>query len=384
MSTSARGWLLYAAAWIPFTVVYAFALTAQGETTFSYALLSAFVSMSIAALGGVVVWHLTGRLPVGMNRAVFFSTHLALAGMYALLWSGAQIAWIWLVAGPEVGRYVARQAGAWQVVSGAWIYALIAGISYLIRTQRELRGREVAAAHAEAIAAQAQLRALRAQLNPHFLFNSLHSLGTLVRHEPEVAEEALDRLGELLRYALDHGEHDVVRFRDELAFARNYLELETLRFGDRLCARFEVDDTALDAAVPPFLLQPLVENAIRHGLAPRAGRGAVEVAARLEGERLVLEVRDDGLGAPSAALDHADGLGLRVLRRQLETRYAGRADLEITTAPDAGFHVAVSLPAVLPRRESPPSNGMISVEDRNTARENVLGEDRVPRKERAW
>lgn len=351
MKARTRNWLLYAAAWIPFAVLLTVAIMSQEDTTLMEAAVSAVFVAGVAAVAGAFVWHLTGRLPVGMHPLVFFPVHCALAIGYGLFYTGTQLGWLLLVAGYDVASDVGGQAGLWILLMGTGTYVPIAGISYLIRTQRRLREREVAAARAEGLAAQAQLHAVRAQLNPHFLFNSLHSLSTLIRHDPAAAEDAVDRLGDLLRYALDHGGNEVVRLRDEVAFTRNYIALEKLRFDDRLCAEIDVDDDALDAIVPPFLLQPLVENAIRHGLAPNAGRGSLAVRASVHGSQLRLEVHDDGRGAPPAAIGYAAGLGLPTLRQQFETRFGTQAALDIESSPGSGFRANVTIPARMPELE---------------------------------
>lgn len=265
-----------------------------------------------------------------------------------------QLAWLLFVADYEVAADVGDRAGVWIFLWGVGLYIPVAGISYVVRAHRRLREREVAAARAEGLAARAQLRAVRAQLNPHFLFNSLHSLSALIRHDPTAAEDAVDRLGDLLRYALDHGGNEVVRLHDEITFTRNYIALEKLRFGERLCAGIDADDEALDAIVPPFILQPLVENAIRHGFAPSASRGSLAIRAAVHGSVLRVEVHDDGGGALPAAIDDPAGLGLRTLRQQLESRFGPRAALDIESAPGAGFRATVTLPAHFPELERAP------------------------------
>jgi LytS/YehU family sensor histidine kinase len=192
---------------------------------------------------------------------------------------------------------------------------------------------------------EAELRALRSQLNPHFLFNALHSLGALIRHDGAAAERAVERLGDLLRYTLDAGADGDVSLRREWEFTRNYLDLERIRFGDRLGVALEVEDAALDERVPAFVLQPLVENAVRHGVARRGEGGAVRVAVARAGGSLVLSVEDDGPGARPAALSSSPGLGLRSLRRRLEALYGDGARLRIETTPGRGFRATVELPA---------------------------------------
>jgi LytS/YehU family sensor histidine kinase len=167
----------------------------------------------------------------------------------------------------------------------------------------------------------------------------------LVREDPRGAEEALERFGGLMRYVLDAGRADEVALADELAFVRDYLALEGLRLGERLRVEEAVDAEALECAVPPLLLQPLVENAVRHGIAPRRSGGTVRLAARCTGVRILLEVADDGAGADPAALPEADGLGLAAVRRQLEARFPGAGRMDVETRPGGGFVVRLAVPA---------------------------------------
>ena len=161
-----------------------------------------------------------------------------------------------------------------------------------IRANHLARTQAAAAAEARLLAQQAQLVALRAQINPHFLFNALHSVGALVASDPTRADMALERLGDLLRYTL--GTEDEVLFAEEWKFTQDYLAFEQLRLGDRLRLHVSVDPSALSTMVPPLILQPLVENAVRHGIAARTEGGAIDLTARVEDSRLVLCVRDDG------------------------------------------------------------------------------------------
>jgi ligand-binding sensor domain-containing protein len=195
------------------------------------------------------------------------------------------------------------------------------------------------------LAAREELRTLRAQLNPHFLFNLLHSLSMLVHEDARSADAAIEHLAAMLRYVLDERTGDEVELAEELAFVDHYLALEALRLGPRLRVSREIDPELIDAPVPPFTLQLLVENAIRHGVARRSEGGRLSLIARRGGARtLELEVRDDGPGATPAAALAGKGLGLRALRQRLTTRYAGRATLEVETAPGQGFAATLRLP----------------------------------------
>lgn len=185
---------------------------------------------------------------------------------------------------------------------------------------------------------------------PHFLCDTLNSLTQLSREDPIATQDALERFGALMRYVLTTG-RDVpadVPLEEELGFARNYLAVERLRLGDRLAVIESVDSEALQLAVPPLLLQPLVENAVRHGLAPRRHGGTVWLSAHVQDRMLVIDVADDGVGVESDVWCGSHGLGLRSVRRQLEARFPGQGDLEVTTHAGAGFAVRLRLPARVP------------------------------------
>jgi LytS/YehU family sensor histidine kinase len=242
----------------------------------------------------------------------------------------------------------------WELLNSALVYGALVGIAYARRNAERVREQSARAARAEVLRASAELAALRSQLNPHFILNTLHTLLGLVRREPALAEQAIERMGDLLRYGLRlHREAiDEVTLREEWGFVESYLELERLRLGERLRLTLEAEDAVLDCLVPAFVLQPLVENAIRHAIAPRATGGRLEVRARQADGRLRLEVTDDGPGAPAAALDGGRGLGLRLLRERLEALYAGGALLRL---PPAGAGLRAELD--LPLRHSPGGEG---------------------------
>jgi sensor histidine kinase YesM len=249
---------------------------------------------------------------------------------------------VYLLVRPESLAGFLRRGALWQFIWGLVIYG---GIAQAARAQQRLQEQERAAADAE-------LQALRAQLNPHFLFNTLHSLTQLAREDPFATQDALERFGALMRYVLEAGRHatDDVPLEDEMGFVRHYLAVERLRLGDRLRVVEDIDPEVLEFGVPPLLLQPLVENAVRHGLAPRRDGGTIRLTAQAREGELVVEIADDGVGAESEGWRRSGGLGLQSVRRQLETHWPGRGQLEISTGPRAGFAVRLRMPARLPIR----------------------------------
>jgi LytS/YehU family sensor histidine kinase len=297
--------------------------------------------MTAGALLGVGVWRLVQRTPFNQLTAPrVIATHLAGAMIFAGLWLGVEFGWLRLVTDAATTRYVAEQAGLWQFMMGVCVYSLIAGISYLIITQQQLRDRERAVAQAEAAAARAQLQSVRAQLNPHFLFNALHALSVLVRTDPQEADRAVQRLGNLLRRSLDQGSYDFIPLGQEWELVHDYVELERLRLGDRLRVRNELDPTVLDVPVPPLILQPLVENAVKHGVATQTRVGTITVHAIRKNGSLELTVSDDGPGAKTIS----GGYGLEGVRKQIDGRYGERASMSIDTSPGRGFTVRLRIP----------------------------------------
>lgn len=204
-----------------------------------------------------------------------------------------------------------------------------------------LRAREADAAHLEAQLADARLSALRMQLNPHFLFNTLHAVSALVERDPAGVRTMIARLSALLRRVLDGSDGHEVPLRDELALVRDYLAIQKVRLGDRLEVVEDVTDEALDALVPALLLQPLVENAVGHGIAPLEEAGTLTLSARREGGQLVVDVRDTGPG-PSGSPSR--GVGLRNTRERLDALYGDGATFDLAHAPEGGARARVTLP----------------------------------------
>jgi sensor histidine kinase YesM len=342
-----RTWALYFAAWIPVGAIYANLISRGNPMSIGAAINIGVDYALIPALLGLVVWWITGRLRWPTNRPVlFFGLQLLFALTYSAVWLSLIVGSIAAFTGVSHALGIAKTFAGWQFVSGFWSYGITAGLAYAIRVTRTLREREADAARAEAARASAELSALRAQLNPHFLFNTLHTLMALVRRDPRSAEEALERFGEMLRYVLDvnRAAREDVTVGEEMEFVRNYLALEQLRLGERLRCVERLDPGSLDCVIPSLTLQPLVENAVKYAVAPRVEGGSIVISSSIENSSLVLEVSDNGPGNDES-WQKADGVGLRAVRQRLLTRFPGAGTFRITTSPGAGFDVRLSLPA---------------------------------------
>ncbi|MGH7726720.1 MAG: sensor histidine kinase [Candidatus Eiseniibacteriota bacterium] len=229
---------------------------------------------------------------------------------------------------------------------GLLFTVLIGGIAYAIHFYRQSmeRARQIEGVRAEL--AQAELRALRAQIHPHFLFNTLNAIASLIHEKPAAAEEMTTRLADIFRYALRASEREYAPLGEELAFLRDYLGIERMRFGPRLRIEERIEPGLESVPVPSLLLQPLVENAVRHGIAPRPEGGTITISARRNGNHLALEVADDGAGFRStgpAVRSDDGGFGLHAVRERL--RAQGLQDaLAIESEPGRGSSVRIVLP----------------------------------------
>ena len=222
-----------------------------------------------------------------------------------------------------------------------WQYvpAVIAG--ELLLFAESVRDKELQAAELKSELLEAQLSALRAQIQPHFLFNTLNSILSLVPSEPKLAERTIVRLGSLLRSTVEYSGSDETALRDELDLLNNYLEIEKTRLGPRLTVSIDVAEELKDAVVPSLLLQPVAENAIRHAVGKIAGPGLIEIVARREGDTLCFAIRDNGPG-PSPA--PRKGVGLTNTRARLEHLYGDRSHFELQARPEGGAEVRIRLP----------------------------------------
>jgi two-component system, LytTR family, sensor kinase len=255
------------------------------------------------------------------------------------------------------GLKVLREFVSWVFTTlpfGVGVYFALVGIEHSLFYFAQAREREMQAARLAAQLAEARLGALRMQLNPHFLFNSLNAITVLVRdRNTDAASRMLELLSDVLRRVLRaEGTHETA-LSTELQFLERYLAIEQVRFSDRLRPRIEIDPTVAGAAVPRFILQPLVENALRHGIAARADAGALEIAARREGDDLVLTVRDDGPGL-RPGVPPSGGVGLANTRARLAALYGERASLHIANAEGGGVVATVRLPYHEAENDLPP------------------------------
>jgi len=223
------------------------------------------------------------------------------------------------------------------------IYWVIVAVSHAFDYYRKYRERELRASELEKHLAQAKLQALQMQLNPHFLFNTLHSISSLMHKDVEAADRMIARLSDLLRAALEGAGTQQVTLRQELDLLQLYLAIEQVRFGSRLTVKMNIAPDTLGAQVPNLILQPLVENAIRHGIEPRARLGCIELQAHRQDGALALVVSDDGAGLGENGRIK-EGVGLSNTRARLRELYGTAHRFELLRGQEGGVRVELSIP----------------------------------------
>ncbi len=329
-------WLQLLIGWVPIWVLFTtLVVTAHPDVSLPAAIFASSRMMIGVVLLAIPVRRLTRRFPWPHPfHPGFALVHLVAAPLFALGWlvfnslvqsmhRGALV----ISAGYGIGPFL---------VLGIWLYVMVAGVSYATdATER--------AARAEALAARSQLASLRAQLNPHFLFNALHSVVQLIPLDPRRAAQAAEQIGGLLRATIEE-DRDLVSVAEERAFVERYLDVERMRFGDRLRVAVDVSAEAEAALVPSFALLTLVENAVRHGAEPRVEPTDITVRGATTNGSLRLAVHDTGAGAAGDPLERADGTGLKRLRERLRALYGDRARLELSNEATGGFTASITLP----------------------------------------
>lgn len=344
-------WQIYGLAWVAYACMISIVLqideVSRGHFNFRDALI-AFGGTLLSPLLLSLIWPLSGYLErthartgkiVGIHLlgALLFSAGIALLGY--LIFTG-------LLEISRKERPLAMEI--WPFLYNLLMYGVVAGAFHGVRSSLASRRQALAISQAQILLNAAELTALRNKLNPHFLFNTLHSIIALVRKDALAAEAALFRFSDMLRYILDTEKSgsDHVTLDDELQFVRDYLDLEALRLGARLRIVWEIDPQAAGLSLPALSIQPLVENSIKHAFNPRSQAGTLTIRSHLnEAEKkLEIVISDDGPGADIEQIEQASGMGIRTVERRLKLAYGALADFQVKTAPSQGFTVSFSIP----------------------------------------
>jgi two-component system, LytTR family, sensor kinase len=332
--------------WTLLALTYAAILHYQIALPFEQAFATAAVYFYTLALLMIPVRRWSAKLlastgPIWRQIAA----HLGLGLLTLAAWQAIQLLFFRLVIGPQFWNLVYAESWLFQLLSSAAIYGAAIGLtlaSLAIARDRERTRRQH---ELEVAARDAELLALKAQFQPHFVLNALNSLLALIDSDPALARTMVVRLADLMKSVFERADLDLVPLERELDLVRAYLDVERIRLGTRLSVSFDVEDAARGVLVPPFLLQPVVENAVKHGVAPFAGPGRVAVTALVADRLLRVTVRDHAVRPNhSRAPVRGTGRGLLITRRRLDGAYGERYQMTFATEAD-GASVAIELPA---------------------------------------
>jgi len=336
---------LYLLAWVPLVVTSIYSLATRGTLSWWKASVIVVPVFLFYAVLCVFAWYPCRATP--LDRVSFIRlllTHLTAAVFFSFVWTRASDAYAYAILSPQelVGltRQFLPQVNAIFTV-GVLLYLLSVAFHYVLIAMEDSRQAEARAAEARVLARDAELKALKAQINPHFLFNSLNSISALTSIDASRARDMCVLLGEFLRLTLGLGQKTVVRFSEELDLLQKYLTIEKIRFGERLRTQETIQEETKACLLPPLLLQPLMENAIRHGIASLPEGGEVRLTAERQNGRL--EILVENSWDPDAPPRRSSGLGLKNVQQRLEARYGKEALLRIMAEGEL-FQVSLSIP----------------------------------------
>lgn len=303
-----------------------------------------FAALSVPAMA------LAGRFPFerarwGRTAFLHLAASFAFSILYILLRSWVGLGQSWMEGRPAPFLKTFDLLLVKTFYLNLLVYWIIIGVKHGLDYYRKFSERELRTTELERNLAQAKLQALQMQLNPHFLFNTLHTISALMHRDVEAADRMVAKLSDLLRLALDNTDDHEVTLRQELDFLKRYLEIEQTRFRERLTVKMDISGETWEAQVPNLVLQPIVENAIRHGIEPHVKPGLIELKAHRDGANLILEVRDNGAGLPKESRHKLEGgIGVSNTRARLEQLHGPRQKLEFENAPEGGLIVRVTIP----------------------------------------
>lgn len=342
-----RHWLAAFAFWTLVILLYSTGTEMRGQTLdWSQSIRTALAAWVGWALLVPLILRIDRLLPVARDALIpRLLLHIPLSLVFTLAFTLLFYAASQLLGAPVDPDMFARHPASLFSRFNWLVYWVIVGGYVASEYQDQIRDRKVKTLELERLLAQSRLEMLRTQLHPHFLFNALNAISAHVEGAPRTARWMLEQLGDLLRLSLDHGEEQEIALQQELAFVDRYLKLQKIRYEDRLDVIVDVDPRALRAYVPTFILQPLLENAIRHGIATRSVPGQIEIQARLEGDTLSVSVLDDGPGLPPGwDPERGLGVGLSNTKERLRRLYADKQSFRIGSNSGGGVRVDLTLP----------------------------------------
>ena len=339
------GALITLLSWLAYAVLFSLSVAAAGQGPFFDVLGGQLIANLMLFALTIPAWWFILRGMDTRSWGLRILAHLLYAPLFG--WMGVELFLLFsrtFIPDPNV---VASIEEAYPFILGTNItlYVVYFSILHAVRAIGRLRYQKKRAAELLALAQESELSALKAQLNPHFLFNTLNSISALAGDDPEATRSMIRRLAEMLRYAIDSSKRDMVTLKEEIAFTKAYLEIERQRMADRLEVNWCIDDKAEEELIPPIIIQPLVENAVKHGIAPKELGGRLTITVMHSPEKIDVLVKDDGMGGePELAINGSNGIGLTNTRMRLEKRFGSNASFHAAPDPEGGFISKFSIP----------------------------------------
>lgn len=339
-----RALIIYSFIWLLSAIGNFLILRVNRDFPISISLTEALLQNFLFALLGLIAWYPTRYIPFRKDAPFYSILAHVMAGIVVVA------AWLLLTAGILRALFGSNELYTdyltfsifWRGFVGAMVYLMIVLIYYLVSYARSLREKAQAEEKLRTLVKETELNMLKSQINPHFLFNSLNSISSLIISNPEEAREMIIRLSDFLRYSLKHRENEFVTLEEEIIRMKDYLSIEKIRFGDKLRYDLHISDACSQVQVPTMILQPLIENAIKHGVYESLEPVSISFSCALKGEHLQLELENDF--DPEQPSRKGTGVGLQNVSERIRLAYDGRATMSKTT--DKGvFKVTLYIPA---------------------------------------
>lgn len=335
-----RGVLIMGLIWVAYGFITALIISVNVGIPFMWAITGQILLSALMGVTSIPPWLL---LLKGMHSKPWHSkivAHTLIAPLYGVANYAGYSLILYIMTGenPIADRY------EWIILFNVMIYIIQFSVFHAVTIMKELRWRERQALELSALATEQELAALNTQMNPHFLFNTLNSISAMVSRDAEETRSMIARLADLLRYTINASKKDFVLLSDEIRFTKSYLELESKRLEDRLMITYAIAPEALSCKIPPLIVQPLVENAIKHGIEPSEDGGVLQLQASTDNGRLMIVVRNTGSGEGAVKRDEGSGVGLMNITSRLRLLYGDRASLSTNSPKEGEFEVTLSLP----------------------------------------
>jgi sensor histidine kinase YesM len=340
-----RSLILYSLIWLALMIVYILMLSIRQELVPVVAVTDGALSSILFALLGLLIWYPTRYIPFQKHNPFYSILAHAVAGCLVLI--------VWLLVTVGVLSLVFSERSAytaylfdglyWRAFIGVMIYLVMVLVYYLISYNRSLREQAQAEERLKILVKESELNMLKSQINPHFLFNSLNSIASLTMSTPELARDMIIRLSDFLRYSLKHNENKFVTLDEEIGRMEDYLSIEKIRFGEKLRYHFEVNNACREAMLPPMILQPLLENAIKHGVYESIEPVDIEFSCQERDTYLVIELSNDF--DPELPRRKGTGIGLQNVSQRIDLAFDGKGSIN-WKEEDGRFSVVLMIPKI--------------------------------------